>query len=262
MGSTAQEIEEKSRANWAAAGAETALGKLRAELEQLELTQLSEPRAQVRHVLADARGLLEVTSPSRVRLKLVATGLSAQRLERLALAIEALEQAEDRLVRARCPDREHAKLLQEAFHLRESMRAACVWNLRHCEVASELARISDSSAWDELMIDLRELAELLEQHEEHFFGDRSFAPGESARQAQALAEQLAELGEQLDLKHVSPDVVELRDRAFSYLSELVDEVRAAGRYAFRETEDARVFATDLVARRPRSILDSLIPDED
>src|SRR5690606_26514468 len=103
---------------------------------------------------------------------------------------------------------------------------------------------------------------LMEHHEEHFFGDRSFSPGDSARQAQTLAGQLGELGEQLDIKHVSPDVIELRDRAFSYLSELVDEVRAAGRYAFRGTDEARAFASDLVARRPRSILDSLVPDDD
>src|SRR5690606_20476452 len=107
------------RANWAAAGADTALGKLRAELEGLDVAQLSEPRAQIRQVLDDARSLLEVTTPSRVRLKLVATGLNAHRLERLVLAIEALEQAEERLVRARWPERNHAKLLQSALQLRE-----------------------------------------------------------------------------------------------------------------------------------------------
>jgi hypothetical protein len=242
-------------------GPDTALGKLKSELERLDGAQLSQPRVQIRHVLADARALSGSVEPSRVRLKLVSTGLPSQRLEALAMAIEALEQAESRLIRARCPDGSHAKILEKALVLRERMLAACVWNLRRCEVSSELARISDGTAWDELVIDLRELAALLEEYEEHFFGDRSFSPGENAREALRLAEDLSELGEHLDMKNVAPEVVELRDRAFTYLVDLVEEIRAAGSYAFREGPEAQAFATDLVARRARSILDSLVPEE-
>jgi hypothetical protein len=216
---------------------------------------LCEPRVRVALVVQEALDLLAAVQQPRVRGKLISTGVSSQRVDSLEPAIEALRVAQSQVLRARCPDEDFVEALSSALDLRDEMVAACLWNLRHREVGASLVRITDSTDGVELAMDLRELVQLLDEHAIDFESDRTFHAVECVRQASALADELTATLDQ----PVPLPTLELRDRAFTHLLDVIDEVRSAGRHAYRGRSEARsLFASELQPRRRRSPLTSLV----
>jgi hypothetical protein len=218
-------------------------------LAQIPQAELCEPQVQIALVLAEAQELQGILQQARIWQRVAATGLPRERMDLLGPASEALRDAETRWIKALYPAPAHARALEDGQRLRDEMLSACRWNLRLRAVSSELARITDSTDPLELSMDLRELAEVVSDHLADFNADHSFRAAEAAGQSRDLARALAAV-ENAQLR--ADEASELRSRAFTYLADLMDEVRAAGRHAFRGTGDARrLFASDLAVRRRR-----------
>lgn len=248
MPSTARKIDDQREA-W------SGLEGLKLQLLELPEATLCEPRVRVSWVLAEASELLTCIRQTRTRLELLAAGLSERKLTELGPAIGALRAAEAEILAARCPDADYAEALTSALDLRDELLAACHWNLRNREVASALVRITDSTDSAELAMDLRELMQLVREHVSDFENDQSFRSDQSIRQASALADELTATRD----APIPAELLDLRDRAFTHLCGVIEEIRSAGRYAFRGRPEARhLFASELQPRRWRSRLNSLV----
>ncbi len=226
---------------------------LREELLRLPASSLCEPRVRVPVVLQEGTQLLLTVNQSHVRERLLATGISSDSLDTLAQAIDALRVAHANVVGSLCPDDDFAEALASALELRDELVAACHWNLRQRDVADYLVRITDSSDITELSMDLKELAQLVELYLADFAADGTFDAPNCMRQARALADELtATLA-----REIPQAVQDLRDRAFTHLARLMEEVRNAGLYAYRaNVQMRRPFMTDCVIVRRRSNLHS------
>ena len=215
------------------------------------------PRGPLTTVFADAEELVRLVERREVRRGLLAVGVAPDRLAELPLAIAALREAETQrlLERAavRSPSRSEAE--QAAVVLREEIRAACGWNLRTTFARGALARITDSTDPADLMQDLIELGQLLRENRNAFGNDHTFDLPARSSQAVALA---GELGRAPSYPPTSgprrsdppPSAAEVRDRAFSYLSTLAEELHQAGQYAFRSDHDIRRLFTAISLNRP------------
>jgi hypothetical protein len=224
-------------------------------LERLPDDVLGEPRARVSLVLAEADELLGILQQSWVRQRVVATGLTVERMELLGPARAGLVEAERRWLTEFLPKADQAKALEEGQSLRDELLSACRWNLRGKDVEGALARITDGTDPAELGLDLKELTQLVREHTSAFAGDRTFRQEDSLRRAELLADQLVAMGE----GGVSRETREVRQRAFCFLSLLMEELRLAGRHAFRGTREARsLFASEIPARRRHQPARSLV----
>ncbi len=231
------------------------LHELREQLLQLPPNVLCEPRVRLSVVVQEAKRLSATTRQRHIRSKLLAAGLADECLDVLDRAIHALRVAQGDMTRSRCPDGDLADALDSALELRDEMVAACQWNLRQRDVAAHLVRITDSSDLTELSLDLKELAQLVQQYASDFEFDGTFDGPECVRQALALADELTATAS----GEVSEEVRELRDRAFTHLANLMEEIRSAGRYAFRaDPESRRLFAAETPLTRRRSSLSSMV----
>lgn len=225
-------------------------------LAQIPDSALCEPQCQIGWVVAEAQELVGILRQHTVRQRIVAAGLPRERMDLLGPLTQALSEAEARWVSALCPLPEQARAFEDGQQLRDEMLSACRWNLRSRGVSSELARITDSTDPAELSLDLRELAELVTEHSVEFAPDRSFRPSEVAAAAQRAARTLSGIGQ---ASRAAWTAAELRRRAFTCLMQSVEEVRSAGRYAFRGTAEARrLFASNLAARRRPAARQSLL----
>lgn len=209
---------------------------------------------QLTRVLQEARDLARIVARPLVRERILSVGALDAALDGLPVAIDALAECEHRWALARDagkhPRQAHAEAL--AYPLRDEMVAACRFHLDGVEGLELLARVTDGENAGDLVQDLRELATFLRENPEAFDGDESFDALACANKAQELAALIA-----VDVEP-SPealDLLELRDRAFTHLCELVERVRRAGRYAFRGTAEARWYFASLTppARRRRPL---------
>ncbi|HEX2734871.1 MAG TPA: hypothetical protein VHM70_24865 [Polyangiaceae bacterium] len=217
-----------------------------AHLERVPEDALAEPRVRISVVLAEADELLGILQQTWVRQRLAATGLTSERMDLLGPARVALQEAQRRWLGAFASEKEEAEALQFGQDLRDELLSACHWNLRGKDVTGSLARISDSTDPMELGLDLRELIELVREHSSSFGGDRTFRFEETLGRADVVAKRLASMGE----RPVGHETAEIRQRAFAFLSQLMDELRQAGKHAFRGTREARsLFSSDLQLRR-------------
>ncbi|WP_437593044.1 hypothetical protein [Sorangium sp. So ce1000] len=84
----------------------------------------------------------------------------------------------------------------------------------------------------DLVSDLNQLAELLEQHGAELA--RADLPKNAPKRARELAEALGSGSAERAVDPEGNAVMALRNRAFWWLREAVDEIRAAGRYVYRD----------------------------
>lgn len=215
-------------------------------LERVPEEALSEPRVRISLLLAEADELLGILQQTWVRQRVVATGLTVERMELLGPARAGLEEADRRWLAEFLPKKEEAEALGVGQELREELLSACRWNLRGKDVEGSLARISDGSDPTELGLDLKELGQLVREYPAAFSADRTFRQEEVLRRAEQVADQLVGMGEH----GVTRETRDVRQRAFSFLTLLMEELRQAGKHAFRGTREARsLFVSELTSRR-------------
>lgn len=229
----------------------SALQSLRDDLMALGDDSLLEPRIQLGAFLDEARELSAILSRASVAKRIRSVGVPQGRLDALELAVEALADSEMCWATARDAQKSEREIQAEplAYFLRDEMVAACRFNLDRSEVAELLARVTAGEGLHDLAQDLRELSDFVRDHAASFSGDTSFDPLSCADEAVELARSIA--------VDAGPDegaraLLEQRDRAFTYLVGLVEQLRQAGRYAYRGTPEARAyFASDVAPARRR-----------
>jgi hypothetical protein len=232
--------------------AREAFRSLYPRLKALPDEELIEPRLRVGAILREAEDLSDLVSRASVLVRLQTVGVSPRVVSDLELAREALLYVDTCVRRAQGLGRGPSPL-DRAARLREELLGACRWNLRGSEHAEALARITDSEEPDELVLDLTELAQLALEHLPAFAGDTTVDARGLANDARAGAAELAALPRTGG--RVKAEWRQLRAQAFTYLARVVDELRTAGRYAYRGTPGARAWlaAPSAIPRRAPSL---------
>lgn len=235
-----------------------ALLALSAQLQALPEDMLVEPKVQVALVLDEARELLGLLRRSGIRERIKSVGVPEGELDELGPVIDAVEEAEKLWAAKRDENKSLRQVQAEAlaYSLRDEMVAACRFNLSGLESVEVLARVTDGENARDLVQDLRELATFVSENVSAFVGDSSFEPLLCSEEARELAAAIAVDGEPTA---EALEYQELRDRALTLLCGRVQQLREAGRYAFRGTVEARAFfSSNLCPTRRRHPLPSLV----
>lgn len=220
------------------------------ELEQLKptlaaLTRVRTPDIPVDVDFQEIRDLLTyIDEHPDVAATLDEVGLASGILPALRLALPAAIQAQAEWSILRNPRKpeDQAAIEENGRKLRTAAIAACRFTLRtHRQVQGALDRIMEGVGTADLVQDLEELALLVEANRDALAPNRRFdAPSQPAKlrtAAQDIRLGLAEYRTSQDQK----TVVDLRNRAWTWLETHVTELRDAGRYAFQGTPTIREF---------------------
>jgi hypothetical protein len=212
------------------------------------------PNLPMATALQEAHDLLRLCQRESIRERLVAVGAPADFKAQLELRISAAREAQSDwvAVRDRSKSSSLVELEERAVALRSELIAAGRFNLRGREGQSTLTQIRGGEGVADLVQDLFDLAVLLEKNADAFARDQSFDVAARVTEARSLGDALSAGVSQQRLGPEPGSARDLRDRAFTYLDDLVVEVRAAGRYAFRlEPQQAKAF-TSRHRRRART----------
>jgi hypothetical protein len=229
---------------------------LRETLAAIPIEEVARPKTAIASVLQEADDLVVLARTKKVHKALIAVGEPADFADDLEQRVNAARESQSLWVNER--DRGKAQELVEAEaranHLRSQMVAAIRWNLRRDPQAqATLAAINVGDGADDGVQDLHDLAHLVEKNLPAFAADESFDAAAAVAEVRHVAKVLSTeiSGGRTDT--ASEDRMLLRDRAFTYLDQLVAEIRAAGRYAFRHNPRmSRRFSSRTQRMRRRS----------
>jgi hypothetical protein len=193
------------------------------------------PSAPIRELLSDAREVLRIARRSGT--KLIRAGLDRRFLEELPHRIELLDRAQKAWERQR--SRTEPATLQrareDAAQMKTDMLAAGRFLLRHdAKAQRQLDQIAAGEGLEDLIEDLRALAAFWSEHEETLA--QSDLGDDIVERARAMAARLTLMNRgQKDREHEEAHAH--RNRALALVDEAVHEVRAAGRYVFRDAPE-------------------------
>lgn len=211
------------------------------------------PDVGVKTLLDQARDLRKVAAKDVAALT-KGTDLEAGGVDALAVRADLLERAEDDWDDLRTRRAEAS--LVEARAAAEALKRPATRALRYflradAEVEARLDEIAQGSGDADLVDDLRRLANLVDAAGDALAKAKDL-PNDAATQLRAAAEALGDASSGAAASTEAGDALALRNRAFWWLRESMDEVRAAGRYVF--ADDARRLskyrATGTLVRRP------------
>lgn len=227
----------------------SALNDLRPTL--LALTDYSAPSIPVATLHQEADNLLTWLRQGGFA-KLQAVGVAAEALPAAQRALNASREAQAAWTVVRGGNKSEARKDAEArgAELRSFLMAASRWNLRNdTDAQATLDRIAEGSGLADLVQDLYDLAALIESRAAAFANDSTFDP---AAQIADAKDHAAEIAGGIAAAQASGDkqaARELRDRAAAWLNDRVGELREAGTYAYRGTDDIKRFRSAYRRRR-------------
>lgn len=230
---------------------------LKAELESIPDAEVHEPTLPVETALVETAGLLEwLASNPTVAQELLDVGVEEDFAARIGQARGALQHAQEQVDLARTQNRssQHVSVEEQGRAQRQKMLRACRWSLAHDRmVQGVLDGVEQGSGLHDMIEDLRTLANLSEMNVAAFERNKRYDAHAEATQARALAHELQEhISDHLVRQRQRGSVVELRNRAFVHLSNLLSELRRAARFAFAdEPKTLKHFFSDYKRRRPR-----------
>lgn len=199
----------------------------------------------------EANDLLVFLSHDSGWQRLYAVGLDPTAASAVEQALTVSRTAQSAWFVASRPRKEEEHTTREvrASELRAEAMSACRFNLRSDRgMQGVLDRIDDGSGIADLAADCVDLAKLIHDNLLAFEKDMSF-------DAKSVADELAEIGPLITAAtsarraaEGTSELIDARDRAFTVLDNILDEVRVAGRHAFRKTNDVRRFGSDYQRR--------------
>ncbi|QDG52930.1 hypothetical protein FIV42_19940 [Persicimonas caeni] len=224
------------------------LDQLTPTLQALDAADVSAPHGMPIDVfLAEAEALVALATRAEIAAKLTHVGVADARLARFEVALGAAREAQAAWtqVRSRRQTEEFEAAVADGESLRRDMLHACSWNLRrNRKVREALKFVREGDGHADLAQDLHDLASLIDNNRAAFDSDGSFDAVAVAERARGVAATLMGESASYRLRFTSAGAKEMRDRAFTFLDDLVQEVREAGRYVFRDDEEmARRFAS-------------------
>ncbi len=233
------------------------LEALRGQLSAFDADMIDEPRMPIAVALQEANDLaILLAEDASVAAQLEAVGLDRAVIDGLRPAVGATREAQSRWVVLRDRSKPAAQKEREARGeaLRSELLSAARWSLREDEVAlGTLSAISEGDGLADLVQDLRDLAQLVERSRAAFAADRTFEAAASIEQARSLSDEISAGAGTAKLDGEAASARELRDRAYTHLATLVEQLRAAGRHAYRKDDRMRKrFVSRHLVRRRRA----------
>jgi hypothetical protein len=224
------------------------------ELKTINSSEVRRPSMPMPNALQEAHDLLELCRNQRVLDALVSVGVARDAPRQLEQRINAAREAQSQwvAVRDRTKSAELVEVEARATELRSDMLAAARWSLRDArEAQTTLDTIRAGEGVADLVQDLFDLATLCERHQEAFAGDQSFDVAVNVAAARQVGQRLSLGVSEGRLDPEPTGTRDVRDRAFTYMDNLVSELRSAGRYALRRDADTRKLFTSRYRRRAR-----------
>lgn len=222
------------------------LAKIQTKLDAIPANEVQEPSIPMAIYHQEAHDLLTWLEDPAHAQRLLDVGLSAEVLTAAREALPGLRVAQSRWYttwNGRKPEEQRA-IEDEAKAARDEAFTACRWNLRQDSSAQQvLDRIADGEGVADLVADLEDLAALVADRAAAFAVDKTFDAAQKPGALRALAAEvragLSEFRTDTSQRHA----VDLRNRAFTYVDDLLSQIRAAGRYALRNRPEAAIFAS-------------------
>ncbi|XOV93188.1 MAG: hypothetical protein ACFHWX_00470 [Bacteroidota bacterium] len=214
---------------------ENDLSALKMTLEKIPLKDVKRPIIPVNVFIQEAHDLYVWILEDEAAL--LRAGLDQTLYETLPKRIDALQQAQSHWIRSR-EDRKsfrqkHEKIKLEAEKIKRDLVATFRFAFRndpHIQMA--VNKIVQGTSNHDLTQDLSDLVVIAE---DNIDGLKAIGyETQTIKQASGLVSKLANATALWNVQKKSTDARELRDRAYSYLSEAVDAIRVTGRYVFRE----------------------------
>ena len=222
-------------------------------LSAIPAADVRAPNLPVAVALQEAHDLLALVGQEKLRTRLTAVGLKPDLIEALGPALAAARQAQSQwaVIRDRTKTEAQREREERGRELRTQLLAACRWNLRYDPVASAtLHAINEGEGLPDLIQDLLDIAHLIDSRPAAFELDTTFDAALQAETARLLAGEIEAGLSGERLRDDQEQARDLRDRAYTHLDEIVDEIRAAGRYAYRNDPDLRLrFGSHYLRRR-------------
>ncbi len=232
------------------------LQELASTFEEMPAELVESPSMPVENVLQEANDLFVLLAEDKpIRQRLLTVGLPEVHIASLRTAIGALQLAQSQwvIVRSGKKSKEQTRLEDTASAHKLDVLAACRWNLRNDERAlATVSTITEGDGVADLIQDLNDLATLMNSRREAFADDASFDVETAIAQARQFANAVQKGTSEGRAERAKTEAKDLRDKAYTHLSELVDTVRGAGRYAFRGDEKTLASFQSRYLRRLRS----------
>lgn len=231
-----------SKKEFDAATGKASFDKIRTTLQSLPADALMQPNLDLQSAALAALVLVDRARQGEraARFALLPDALfpksSLDDLEHAAHAASHVEIESTREETASTGAKVDLALVQEASALRERMLKTADYNLGHVEeVGRELADIRQGTGYLDLANDLSRLAVVYAASKSELASDKRHYDVADAGLAAALAQRIR--GELRASASRSGAFAELRPRAFTELTRLYNEVRAAAQFVFRAQPD-------------------------
>lgn len=231
------------------------LAALEPELRAIPAADVRRPDMPVAVYHQEAHDLFQWIADGDAGARLTAIGLPPSLLESAPRYLAASRDAEARWSAVRSPRKpeEQRALETRGAQLRSDLVAAIRWNLRDDRVAmGALDRIVEGEGVADLVQDLHDLAQVVTVHAKGFAGDTTFDPAARAEEARTVSTTIRGGLSEYRSDTAMADAQDLRNRAWTALDDALTEIRAAGQYAFRGTNDAQRFSSAYERRQRRA----------
>ena len=223
----------------------SALARLAPRLQALPLDQVQAPSIPIADLHEEASNLLyylvDMTKPEHPLTArgagLVQVKIKVTELEDFATAISASREAQAQWTVASSRSKSEDQVQREAAGIAHRARivAASRYHLADdAQVQDKLDEIQEGEGIADLIADLEALTVLVRAHAPVYEGDTTFNPHAEAELAANLAVTIAAGQALYAANPPARELLDLRDRASTFLERLLARLRLAGRWAYRE----------------------------
>jgi hypothetical protein len=230
-----------------------ALGDTLAAIPEKEVRS---PNIPAMETVVEARQTVELVRQDKlVAEQLGKVGVDDAALDAVELAAKAAERAEIlcRYVLFGVKSEEAQARVALAERVRGEVLAAARFNLRRDRKAMATIRgIAQGRGLLDLSKDLGLCDEFLVNYEGAFDADETFDAAEALKQCRALKSELDAMLSSQDDALARQRALDLRNRAWTHLDDLLDDLREAGRYALRAHPKLRRAFASAYTRRANS----------
>ncbi len=209
-----------------------------ADIEAIAEDDVRAPSTPVDSYLQEAENLSHWCSDDATQLAVV--GITIEKINDLPVRAGALREAQSRWFRDRYSreeaQREWDTLSPAAYDLRDELIHTFRYAYRNDEtILSRISEIADGTGNEDMIQDLNDLSVLGKANPEPLVSIMFdvLKLDTAAEKADTMADLLATANGE---KAGRSESKLIRDKAYTYLKELVDEIRAAGKYVFWKDE--------------------------
>lgn len=206
-------------------------------INALPADQVLEPTIPVDVFVQEAENLYHWCQTDLAQL--AASGFDAAKIGELNIRAGACREAQSLWVKERRSSTEWNERSPEAYEMRDELLHAFRYAFRNdAGLLGRVSEIADGAGHADMVQDLNDLSVLGKQHP-GLLATIGFDPAKLDTAA-SLANEMADLLASVNGTRMEGNSAKaIRDRAYTYLKQLVDEVRACGKYVFWKNEKRR-----------------------